>query len=287
MSQSPVCARLLLDHIQEAFVHMWNIASNFQELLAARYQIGPIYGSEDICTLLYSLVRREKPEIVVELGTGMGVTTAWIAAAMKENGVGTIYTYDDGSHFEMPDVRHFLAKALSGPIASLGQIAKQGTYEEFIFSLFDLCGVREHIFLKKTRIDLDNAAALTVDFEHKPIDLLFSDYMHSPDFVHNIVRAFLPRMAGTSSIFIDSASSHVPSFLTLERMIECFNQQKIPKRVLQGMSESDASITRRLLSESQFRLMHLMEKRDRAQNSTSWIRIEPIDTLPPVTSFFH
>jgi hypothetical protein len=266
---------------------MWNIASNFPELLAARYQLGPIYGSEDICTLLYSLVRRERPEVVVELGTGMGVTTAWIAAAMKENGVGTIYTYDNGSHFQVPDVRNFLAVTPTGPIESLGPIARQGTYEEFVSSLFDLCGIREHVAFRKTEIDLENPAGLTADFEHKPIDLLFSDYMHSPDFVHNIVRGFLPRMAATSSIFIDSASSHVPSFLTLERMIECFNEQKIPKRILQGMSESDVSITRRLLSESRFRLMHLMEKRDRAQNSTSWIRIEPVDTLPPVTAFFH
>lgn len=266
---------------------MWNIASNFQELLAARYQLGPIYGSEDICTLLYSLVRRERPEVVVELGTGMGVTTAWIAAAMKENGAGTIYTYDNGSHFDMPDVRRFLATAPTGPIESLSRMAKQGTFEEFVFSLFDLCGVRDHIVFRKTDIDLDHPAALTADFQHKPIDLLFSDYMHSPDFVQNIVRAFLPRMASTSSIFIDSASSHVPSFLTLERMIECFNRQKIPKRIWQGMNEADVAATRKLLSESQFRLMHLMEKRDRAQNSTSWIRIEPIDTLPPVTSFFH
>jgi hypothetical protein len=266
---------------------MWNIASNFPELLAVRYQLGPIYGSEDICTLLYSLVRRERPEVVVELGTGMGVTTAWIAAAMKENGVGTIYTYDNGSHFQVPDVRNFLSVTPTGPIQSLGQIAKQGTYEEFVSSLFDLCGIREHVVFKKTDIDLDNPGSLTADFGHRPIDLLFSDYMHSPDFVHHIVRAFLPRMADTSSLFIDSASSHVPSFLTLERMIECFNEQKIPKRIVQGMSESDVSITRRLLSESHFRLMHLMEKRDRAQNSTSWIRIEPVDTLPPVTAFFH
>jgi hypothetical protein len=266
---------------------MWTIASNFQELLAARYQIGPIYGSEDICTLLYSLVRRERPEVVVELGTGMGVTTAWIAAAMKENGVGTVYTYDNGSHYDMPDVKHFLATTPSGAIESLTRIAKQDTYETFVTSLFDLCGVREHIKFRKADIDLDQPDVLTSDFDRKPIDMLFSDYMHSPDMVQNIVRAFLPRMASTSSMFIDSASSHIPSFLTLERMIECFNQQKIPKRILHGMSETDAAITRRLLSESQFRLMHLMEKRDRTQNSTSWIRIEPIDTLPPVTSFFH
>ncbi|GLQ51267.1 class I SAM-dependent methyltransferase [Dyella flava] len=266
---------------------MWNITEKFPELLAARYQIGPMYGSEDICMLFYTLVRREKPEVVVELGTGMGVTTAWIAAAMKENGFGTIYTYDNGSHFDMPDVRRFLAATPSGPLESMRQVAQQGSYEAFIFSLFDLCDVREHIAFKKAGIDLNNPATLTVDFDHRPIDLLFSDYMHSPDMVENIVRAFLPRMAGTSSIFIDSASSHVPSFLTLELIIKCFNEQKIPKRILQGMSAEDLSTTRRLLSESQFQLMHLMEKRDRAQNSTSWIRIEPVDTVPPVTAFFH
>lgn len=41
-----------------------------EKLSSLRESMGWVYGSEDLCVLLYSLVKRTRPRIVVELGTG-------------------------------------------------------------------------------------------------------------------------------------------------------------------------------------------------------------------------
>jgi hypothetical protein len=74
--------------------------NQWMSLLALRDEIGYIYGSEDLAVLLYILAKRERPKCVVELGTGLGVSSFWIAHAIKENGFGHLWTFDDGSHFE-------------------------------------------------------------------------------------------------------------------------------------------------------------------------------------------
>ncbi|MGH8464550.1 MAG: hypothetical protein ACRER5_10420, partial [Pseudomonas sp.] len=78
-----------------------------EKLSSLRESMGWVYGSEDLCVLLYSLVKRMRPRTVVELGTGFGVTAAWMAGALRENGGGVIHTYDNGSHFSSePGVRY-------------------------------------------------------------------------------------------------------------------------------------------------------------------------------------
>ena len=70
------------------------------QLLELRNRIGFIYGSEDISMLFYSLIRREQPLNVVELGTGLGVSALWMAQAVKEVGKGHVWTIDDGSQWQ-------------------------------------------------------------------------------------------------------------------------------------------------------------------------------------------
>ena len=55
-------------------------------LMQMRNMVGYLYGSEDISLLFYALIRREKPQNLIELGTGVGVTALWMAQACKENG---------------------------------------------------------------------------------------------------------------------------------------------------------------------------------------------------------
>ena len=77
-----------------------------QQLLAImKSQIGPVYGSETLSMLLHVLALRERPLRVLELGTGLGTTTVWIAAAMAQAGQGEIVTIDNGSQFP-PDPRN-------------------------------------------------------------------------------------------------------------------------------------------------------------------------------------
>jgi predicted O-methyltransferase YrrM len=42
--------------------------------------------------LLYSLVRSARPQLVVEFGTSHGISTLYLAAAVKDNGVGRVLT---------------------------------------------------------------------------------------------------------------------------------------------------------------------------------------------------
>ncbi len=62
--------------------------NQWMSLLALHNEIGLIYGGEDLAVLLYSLAKRECPKRVVELGTGLGVSSFWIAHALRENGFG-------------------------------------------------------------------------------------------------------------------------------------------------------------------------------------------------------
>ncbi len=69
-------------------------------LLVLANRLGFVYGSDDISMFFYTLIRRERPLNIVELGTGLGVSTFWMAQALKELGDGQIWTVDDGSHWQ-------------------------------------------------------------------------------------------------------------------------------------------------------------------------------------------
>ncbi len=47
---------------------------------------------------LYKLVKDLKPEIVVEVGTYYGCSTAWIAKALRDNKKGKVITIDNGAN---------------------------------------------------------------------------------------------------------------------------------------------------------------------------------------------
>lgn len=63
---------------------------------------GPLYWpntfptgvDEGVATLLYSLVRLTRPEIVLEIGTAKGNSTIAIAQALEDNGLGILHTID-------------------------------------------------------------------------------------------------------------------------------------------------------------------------------------------------
>lgn len=266
---------------------MWSMAANAPFLLALRDQLGPIYGSEDLCMLLYSLMKRERPSNVVELGTGAGVSTAWIAAALKENGEGRLYTFDNGSHYAQPKILNAVA-SLHGPLEHLAQYADdENGFGPLLDGIFEGAGVADRVHVGLRDIDETLGEYLRPHLDGAPIDALFADFNHSPNAIYQILGAVLPIMAPASSIFIDSASTHIPAFLALERMVELLNRNKVPQVLYDGVSAEHASAIRRVVATSTFRLMHLVERRDRKQNSTAWLRIEPCDMMPPLTTFFH
>ncbi|MEV6873102.1 class I SAM-dependent methyltransferase [Amycolatopsis sp. NPDC051128] len=56
------------------------------------YRTGSFASPPEIGLLLYSAVRSIRPEVVVELGTSYGFSTLHIAAALRDNGHGTVIT---------------------------------------------------------------------------------------------------------------------------------------------------------------------------------------------------
>lgn len=254
-------------------------------LLRLRDVLGPPYGSEDICMLLYTLVKREKPERVVELGTGLGVSTMWMAKALKENGGGVVLTYDDEREGEKAlEViggvgQHLPAEVRPAPGVGLS---------DYLQALFRYAGVDDYIDYRHATLALGTDQLLPPGANvGGQIDLLYSDFSHGPEEVMDVLAYFLPLMSECSSIFIDSASTHLPSYLVLERVIAQLNAGKVPRRFLEVESKERRWSLFQCVTQRTFRLMHLIERRERSQNSTAWIRIEPADWLPHPNAFMH
>ncbi len=252
-------------------------------LLELRNRIGGIYGSEDICMLLYSLIRRERPENVVEIGAGLGVSAFWMAQAMKENGHGHIWTLDDGSHWEDRKELHSALAPLAGvapfDALDLGQL----DYALYFNACTELLGLQDHLTFLGTHLDLTDEAGFTEEkfpFLAEPIDFLFHDITRGPDDILDLLYLFLPRLSESASVFIDSASTSLTGYLVLERLVDQLNQSKVPRRFLLGQSEPIRRKLCDLVINRRFRLMHLIERKSRPQNSTAWLKIEPNDYLP-------
>ena len=256
---------------------------SLERLCALRDSIGWVYGSEDLCVLLYSLVKRARPRTVVELGTGFGVTAAWMGIALRESGLGRIYTYDNGSHFCSAPGQRFV-ETLHGSLAESIRVPGQG-YLDFLERVFSWAGVEDQV---RTYVQdicvLEIAKAPEFD---EGIDVLFSDFSHSQQSIQALLGAFISRMSDSASIFIDSASTQRLSYLTLESIVDSLNQNKIPRALIHGRSEDDVIALVAKIQRSRFRLMHLVEARERAQNSTTWISIEPVDVIPTSAPFLH
>ena len=88
-------------------------------------------------------------------------------------------------------------------------------------------------------------------------------------------------MNSRSSIFIDRASTLNHSYLLLEKIIGELQNNRISNSLVDGLPKKTQDLIYRLVSKSKFTLIHLTEddnnKVNKLQNSTSWIKIEPLD----------
>ena len=251
-------------------------------LVELRNRIGYVYGSENISMLLYALIRRERPVNIVELGSGLGVSTFWMAQAVKENGSGKIWTLDDGSHW----VEQHLDKTLDElyAVEPFDRLAGQAQdFAGFFNGMIDVLGYRQEVSFLNMRVDLKREEDFTparYPFLAQPIDLVFMDIDRKPEGILDQLYFLLPHIGPSASFFIDSASTSLTSYLFLEKLVEQMNSSKIPRHFLLGKSPErrqalmDAVMTRR------FSLMHLVERMNRPQNSTAWLKVEPNDYMP-------
>lgn len=123
----------------------------------------------EVLEFLRTLVTTLKPELIVETGAFLGVSTVWMAEGVRENGFGHIVSC------ELDPV--VFAKAQE-------KIAASGLGEW---------------------IDLHNTSSLDLETSGQ-IDLLFSD--SDLDVREKEVRQFLPRISPNGLILMHDASSH-------------------------------------------------------------------------------
>jgi hypothetical protein len=234
--------------------------------------IGALFGTEHLCLFLYSLVRMQRPATIVELGTGAGASAFWMSLGLRENGGGHLWAVDDFRSFRRRSFAPVMERLARGGFEEL-VAAEPGSYFANVRARLRL---EEYLTRVASTIDLDSMSHFDFyPFARTPIDLLFSDFQHSPQAVLRILAHFLPRMSATSSIFIDSAATFWPSYLLLERLVEQFNAGKTPQVLLDLRRDLAGCLRNR-----RFTLVHLTRPNRRLQNGTSWLKIEPVDVVP-------
>ena len=157
------------------------------------------------------------------------------------------------------------------------------TYPLFVTNVVELLGLGGQLTFLHKRLDYTREAdftAQTFGFLAAPIDFLFLDIARTPDDILDTLAFFLPHMAESSSIFIDSASTSVVGYLFLEQLIDQLRHGKVPRRFVAGQPPERQRAVTDLIAQRRFTLMHLIERLQRPQNSTAWIRIEPNDYRP-------
>lgn len=237
---------------------------DFMRLKELTDRIGQEFGTEDFCLLIYALVKMQKPQVVVELGTGYGATAFWIAQAMKENGSGVVWTVDDGT---MWPAEH---AARSHNLTPEEWCPDQ---REYMSRMVERLGLGGHLkFLPGSMPPFPGIEA--------KVDLLFSDFRHGPEIIIKLMAHFLPVMADCSSILIDSAPTLLSSRQLLQRLTDYFNRGRIPPFLEEMIDPARRADAQRLVGRSKFTLTDLMERKDRAQSSTAWLTIVPDDLLP-------
>jgi cell division protein FtsB len=243
---------------------------------------GGVFGTEDFCLFLYSLVRMHAPKTIVELGTGLGTSALWMALAAKRNGVGTVFTVDDLDLFrKQPALVESLARDLGR--AGFPPI-EASTPERYFAELSRVLDLGAHLAFVHRSMNLEDPQHFrSYPFASAPIDLLFSDFRHGPGDILSLLGHFLPRMAPASSILIDSASTLLPSYLLLEQAVAQLNQGHVPA-ALQEQCRVDLGP---VMKNRRIVLVHLTEWKARDQNSTAWLKIEPIDLLPQPRTAMH
>jgi len=121
--------------------------------------------------LLFSLVRHQKPTRCIEMGTSVGISASYIAAALRLNGRGKLITLEGGSTVAEVARRNFAALSLEGVVEVV-----VGPFHETLLGAFEAAS---------------------------PIDFIFIDGHHDEDATKNYFTMMLPFLAPVSVAVFD------------------------------------------------------------------------------------
>jgi hypothetical protein len=235
--------------------------------------VAELYGTENFCHFLYSLIRMDRPAVVVELGCGAATTSLMAARALRENGFGRLWTIDSGADWSSELLRRPCQSALGPP-------ESEESYAAFIERLFATFELSETAHLVEMNLD-----GSTFFDPGSRIDMLFSDA--TPSNVQgclSLLRYYLPRMSFFSSIFIDRAGTINHAFLFLKYLVDQLNTGKMPRHLIEGLDSERQQALETLVRTCDFQLINLTEtkhgKANKGQNSRVWIKMQPVDYLP-------
>jgi len=231
------------------------------------YTLAEDYGTEHFCFLLYSLIKMQRPKNVLELGCGYGCVSTIIGQALKENKKGKLWCVDNQSDWI----------SLKEKLNKIGE--NFNTYDDYFNYLINKFNLKNFVEYKNFNIDFNLPNIFFID---EPIDILFFDAHDSgPGGCTQILNFYLSKVSEYSDIFIDRASTINHSFLTLEYIISNLQKGKIPKILLHNKTKEEINYLYDFVNKSKFTLIHLSEssenKFNQSQNSTAWIKIEPLD----------
>ena len=251
------------------------VTSEREHTLLRRYAAiaGSVFGSDLLSEMLYSLARMQRPKTVVELGCGTGLTSLRMALAASENDHGHVWAIDDFSMFA-PDKRFEKLARQSVEIGLLPTVPS--TPADLIDAMAHRLGVEERLTHIAEMVSPETPEQIdSFPFHREPVDLLLSDFNHGPETVMRLLAAWLGRMAPSSSIFFDSASTWWPTWLALEKVVELLSAGRVPR-----LFEEWGGDLERLVRRRRFTLIHLTSVDRRRQNGTAWLKIEPVDLVP-------
>jgi hypothetical protein len=235
-------------------------------------RLSEIYGTESFCWFLYGLILMRKPQTILELGTGAACTTCLAGYAVKLNGRGHVWTVDDGQDWEL--IRDDCQRAA-------GYKNPRERYPQFLARLLKRFHISRYVTAVRKTASSGNYFAPA-----QPIDLLFLDLGDTgPSGCLSALRYYLPRMAHSSSIFIDRASTILPARLLVGNIVHSMNRRRIPKSLIKNLDPKSIASIKSLAESCKFTLVHLVEphqgKANPLQNSRLWLNIEVEDFLPP------
>jgi hypothetical protein len=236
-----------------------------------------------------------EPDVVVEHGTGLGVSTLMLGQAAKENGHGRVYSFDNGSGWQP-----FLGRPQTSDIREDPRFqdlftcsSGQPSYQSFLRSLLDAAELSEQIECIDASIDYEIASIrhpsspLLQPLMGQRIDMLYADVSAGPLDLVRLLANYLPILSETASVFFDSLPTFLESYWALEQIVSQLQANKLPRALTMGADQEWIDSIQRLILQRKFTLVHLVEINPKSgQNSVAWLKIEPVDILPyPLGNF--